>query len=92
MKHNEINNILYNTLKDILKLQSGCQKFVLEVDIHSFPVVTQWHLIGNDTETLTQETSVLRQSKSKLCHSNKVHRSQDFQTIPDNESKKSTIK
>lgn len=42
----EINNILYNTLKEILKLQDGCQRFVLEVDVDSFPIVTQSCNIG----------------------------------------------
>lgn len=42
-------------LKDILKLQDGCQKFVLEVENGLFPLVTQTIIIGTDAEVLTQE-------------------------------------
>lgn len=55
MQCDKINNTLYNMLKDILKLQDGCKKFVLEVEIGLFPLVTQTIIIGNNPELLTQE-------------------------------------
>ena len=55
MQCDKINNTLYNMLKDILKLQDGCQKFVLEVENGLFPLVTQTIIIGTDAEVLTQE-------------------------------------